>query len=149
MASVFSPEFLRDSIGNFAEASKIAVVQTDGLIWNAMDGFGIVYGFSLPFTVIGFLRCVTGEREERPAWGSVLNAWFLAALVLVFVVKPNINRINALWIPLDLLYRLGRGMGRAEPPAFPYGGGRAVCLGVPALFGAVSHRISGENGGGV
>lgn len=99
MASVFSPDFLRDSIGNFAEASKIAVMQTDGLIWNAMEGFGIVYGFSLPFTVIGFLRCVMREREERPAWGCVMNAWFLAALVLVLVVKPNINRINALWIP--------------------------------------------------
>ena len=107
MASVFSPEFLRDSIGNFAEASKIAVVQTDGLIWNAMDGFGIVYGFSLPFTVIGFFRCVTGGREERPVWGSVLNAWFLAALVLVFVVKPNINRINALWIPWIYYTALG------------------------------------------
>ena len=107
MASVFSPEFLRDSIGNFAEASKIAVVQTDGLIWNAMDGFGIVYGFSLPFTVIGFLRCVTGGRKEWPAWGSVLNAWFLAALVLVFVVKPNINRINALWIPWIYYTALG------------------------------------------
>ena len=34
-------------------------------------------------------------------------ALFLAALVLVFVVKPNINRINALWIPWIYYTALG------------------------------------------
>lgn len=99
LASIFSGEFLGESLRNFAEAFKIAVTQRDGLVWNSMDGFGITYLFSLPFTVMGMLRGVMGRKEERPAFGSVMNAWFCAALVLTFVVEPNINRINALWIP--------------------------------------------------
>lgn len=107
MASVFSADFLRQSAENFAEAAKVTVTQSDGLIWNAMDGFGIVYVFSLPFTVIGLLHCLAGRKERRPAFGCVMNAWLLAALVLVFVVRPNINRINALWLPLVYYTALG------------------------------------------
>lgn len=148
MASVFSPEFLRDSIGNFAEASKIAVVQTDGLIWNAMDGFGSYTGFPCRHRHwVSPLRdrgtggtARLGIRPERLVSGGTG-----AGICSQTEYQPHQRPVDS----LDLLYRLGRGMGRAEPPAFPYGGGRAVCLGVPALFGAVSHRISGENGGGV
>ena len=107
MASVFSADFIRQSAENFAEAAKVTVTQSDGLIWNAMDGFGIVYVFSLPFTVIGLLHCLAGRKERRPAFGCVMNAWLLAALVLVFVVRPNINRINALWLPLVYYTALG------------------------------------------
>ena len=72
-----------------------------------MDGFGIVYVFSLPFTVIGLVHSLAGPKERRPAFGCVMNAWLLAALVLVVVVRPNINRINALWLPLVYVTALG------------------------------------------
>lgn len=116
MASVFSPNFC-GTYGNFAEASKIAVVQTDGDL--ERDGrlrdrirvFPAVHRHRVPPLrdrgAEGMARL--GIRPERLVSGGTG-----AGICSQTEYQPHQRPVDS----LDLLYRLGRGMGRAEPPAF-------------------------------
>ena len=100
MASVFSGNFLESSLKNFRDALKILVTQEDGLPWNAMPPFGLTYRVTLPLTLWGLVLCLKNIRK-RNAQGPefLMDLWFAASVVLMFVVKPNINRINIIMIP--------------------------------------------------
>ena len=100
MASVFSGNFLESSLKNFRDALKILVTQEDGLPWNAMPSFGLTYRITLPLTLWGLVLCLKNIRK-RNAQGPefLMDFWFAASVVLMFVVKPNINRINIIMIP--------------------------------------------------
>ena len=100
MASVFSGNFLESSLKNFRDALKILVTQEDGLPWNAMPYFGLTYRVTLPLTLWGLVLCLKNIRK-RNAQGPefLMDLWFAASVVLMFVVKPNINRINIIMIP--------------------------------------------------
>lgn len=100
MASVFSGNFLESSLKNFRDALKILVTQEDGLPWNAMPPFGLTYRVTLPLTLWGLVQCLKNIRK-RNAQGPefLMDLWFAASVLLMFVVKPNINRINIIMIP--------------------------------------------------
>lgn len=100
MASVFSGNFLESSLKNFRDALKILVTQEDGLPWNAMPPFGLTYRVTLPLALWGLVLCLKNIRK-RNAQGPefLMDLWFAASVVLMFVVKPNINRINIIMIP--------------------------------------------------
>lgn len=100
MASVFSGNLLQTSWHNFTTSVKILVRQEDGLPWNAMPYFGLTYPITLPLTLWG-LGISIGKFRSRNAQGPefIMDFWFLASVVLLFVVEPNINRINIMMIP--------------------------------------------------
>lgn len=107
VASVFGSGVLQQSLENFRGALKILLTQEDGLCWNSIPFFGLQYVFCLPLTLLGFLRLF---RERSPAFSGarpVLAAWLAAGAALMFVVRPNINRLNAVWLPLILLSAFG------------------------------------------
>jgi hypothetical protein len=96
---VFSAEFLRQAAANLGQAAELFRSQDDGLIWNAIPGYGILYGLSTLLALAGLALLVgKGFGPARRASFPLL-AWSIAALVLMAFVSPNINRANAAMLP--------------------------------------------------
>lgn len=111
LASVFSGSgFLSQSMANFWGALKMFFLQTDGLPWNSLPFFGFCYVFSIPFTLYGLVSSFFRKEEKLP--GSILfHFWFFAAFLMMFVVQPNINRLNIIVFPM--IYYTAVGVWRA------------------------------------
>ena len=104
MTSVFSKDFLQNSIKNVVSSCKLLLYQHDYEFWHAMPIFGIFYIFSIPFTIYGIIKSFSKKEKDKNA---IINFWFGAALLMLFVVKPNVVRINIIWIPLVMYTIIG------------------------------------------
>ena len=96
ITSIFSKYFFSKSISNFINALKILIKQDDGLGWNAMPIYGLTYIISLPFMLVGIYN--NFKTKDKSRW--ILNLWFFTSILLMFVVEPNINRLNIIIIPI-------------------------------------------------
>ncbi len=107
-SSLFSGDFLVSSYNNFMELIKIIRTQSDGLIWNSIPDYGIIYLFSLPFLIIGFVKLVSENVVSKEFQKSfVFLAWIIVSFLLGILMFPNINRINIIFIPLIYLTAVG------------------------------------------
>jgi hypothetical protein len=96
---VLSPGFFRQAAANLGRAFDLFRLQDDGLIWNAVPGYGILYGFST-FLALAGLALLVGRSARRGRQAAFpLLAWILAALVLMAFVEVNINRANIAMLP--------------------------------------------------
>lgn len=96
VTTLFSGNIIVNSLKNFINSVIILITQNDGLPWNAIEGYGIIYLFSLPFTVIGIIS----EFKNKEKYSYVLKAWSLSSFLMLFICNPNINRCNILMIPI-------------------------------------------------
>ncbi len=97
---IWEPNFYSKLAGNYGEAARILVLQRDETMHNAVPGFGLVYLFSVPLAVWGFvLLCRRCWQREFTASYFML-AWCVTGMLLPVVIVPNINRLNVAWIPL-------------------------------------------------
>ncbi len=94
VSNIFGSDFLKTSITNFKNSIKILVTGEDGLPWNSIKFFGIVYVISFPFTIIGIVESIKNKKTIS------INLWFLVSILLLFVVEANINRINIIMLPI-------------------------------------------------
>lgn len=102
--SLFSGNLFFNIINNLSSSLKLLLTQDDGLIWNNIPGFGMIYIFSLPFLTIGL---IFGFKEKNN-YSNIFKIWFISAFLLLFILSlPNINRINILIIPLIYYTILG------------------------------------------
>lgn len=100
MASVFSGNILKNSWENFRRALRVLDTQKDYGLWNAMDFFGIFYPISVPLALWGLGVCFSRYRQRnKDGMEYLMDIWFAASVVLMFVVEPNINRLNISLIP--------------------------------------------------
>lgn len=83
-----------NAIRNWATTAKIIMTQDDGLILNSVQGYGILYGFSLPLVVIGGIFAA----KDHSVLLKIMLATLLVSFMLCGFVEPNINRINVLWL---------------------------------------------------
>lgn len=90
-------------IDNFIESMKILILQNDGYNANTLKNYGIIYVFSLPITIIGLIKCIRKKENIN----LVFNVWFISAFMLTFICKPNINRMNIIYIPLIYYTAIG------------------------------------------
>jgi hypothetical protein len=90
---------------NAGALGRVALLQTDGLPWSAVPGFGTVYPFSLPFAVLGIWECFKRRRES----GAALVLCWLATAVCtgLFFMNVNINRLNLIHYPVIVLSAMG------------------------------------------
>lgn len=98
ISSVFSSDFLSKSWSNFTGGIKLFLFQKENLPWNVMEGYGLIYLFSFPFTLIGLIHSFRKSKE----WNNlnvIFNFWFIAAFLLLFVCEPNVNRLNIMLFP--------------------------------------------------
>lgn len=89
-----------DVIGNLWVAAKLFITQDDGLIWNAVPPFGIMFLFSTALAVPGLaILCyrIFSTKTFDPSF--ILVAWSFAAIVLSAFLSVNINRANIAMFP--------------------------------------------------
>lgn len=96
ITSIFGKNVIINSLINFVEAIKILLIQDDRLGFNAFPLYGIIYIVSLPFMIVGIWKALKSKKSID--W--IFNIWFISAFLLLFVVQPNINRINIIIIPI-------------------------------------------------
>lgn len=90
-------EFFQNSFNN-------AVLQTDFLDRNALPFYGCFYLISLPFCIMGIFSV---WREKTP-FGFVLKTALICSFALFLVYRySNINRVNAIYLPLILFTSVG------------------------------------------
>jgi hypothetical protein len=97
---VFSHGFFSQAANNLEVAWKLLRFQNDGLIWNAIPEYGILYWFSPGLAILG-LALLTERSLARGFQPSFfLLAWCAAACVLCVFLPVNINRANIAMLPL-------------------------------------------------
>ena len=98
-ANLLSDEFLPRATANLMGAWRLFRSQNDGLIWNALPDYGILYWFSPLLVLVGF--AVLAERSLRLRFevSFILSAWCVASVALTAFVPVNINRANIALLP--------------------------------------------------
>ena len=96
LSSIFSTDFLNNSLYNFKESIKMLILQDDGLPWNSISRYGIIYHFASIFVIIGLYKSL----KNRNSYNMTINLWFISAFLLLFVCEPNINRCNIIIFPI-------------------------------------------------
>ena len=103
ISNLFGDNFLKTGLENFKQSILILIKQYDTLEWNAYEIYGLTYIVSLPFTLVGIYKSYKSKEEIN--W--IINIWFIVAILLLFVIEPNINRINIIMIPIIYYTMLG------------------------------------------
>ncbi len=76
----------------------------DGLIWNTYSPFLPLFLIPLPVLAIGLYFLLRGGRA---ALGNIFLVWLLSCVPLLFAVEINVNRGNALFLPIIVLSAFG------------------------------------------
>ena len=101
LTSIFSVDFLTQSISNFANSLYILLLQYDNLPWNALKFFGTIYPISIIFLFLEILICFSKQvKKIKIDYYYVFNLYFIICLLLMFICEPNINRLNIIFIPI-------------------------------------------------
>lgn len=102
--TVLKGSFFKNCLLNLCTFLKILFLQSDGLIFNSIPGFGILYMFSLPLILPGIIA-VLKNRENKGR--LILFSMAPASLVLVMLTQVNINRANIVFILMIYLMTEG------------------------------------------
>ena len=98
--SIFSSNFILNSINNFKTSLKILIMQDENFMG------GLTYWYSMPLFLIGVYEAII-KREKYHIANQIMNIWFLSAILLLFMVTPGIIRINIIMIPIIYYIILG------------------------------------------
>lgn len=111
--AIVSSDFLQ----RVTELARLLITQFDGMLSNAIPGFGCVYLISMPFLIIGLWPPIAGPRAPSAkirAKGfkpdSVMFVWFIIALAMALFTNINVNRMNILFLPA--IYFIAKGIVR-------------------------------------
>lgn len=77
-------------------------LQKPDSIWNAIDDFGTMYKFAIPFVIVGIAIAIKiarkGENErQKLACRLLLIYWGCSIALGIFINSVNINRINIIY----------------------------------------------------
>jgi hypothetical protein len=104
VTNLFSGSFASSAWDNFSAAMKVLFSQDDGLCFNSIKWIGTTYLISIPFFFYGlFHRADEAHRDFF--W--LLRIWFFVCLLMLFIVSPNINRINIIFFPIIIFSFIG------------------------------------------
>lgn len=101
--------FLPETYYNFF---RIFLKQEDGLIWNTPGEFGLFYGFSLPFILLGGVKlvknAVTHLRDKEICYDVILMLGMACSILSCLLVSHlNVNKANSLHFYTLILLTLG------------------------------------------
>ena len=108
-----SGEFSLSSLPeNAANLLDLLLKQSDGLLWNSPEGFGLFYYGTLPFFLVGTFCALRDAllsfRNEEPRPLGFLAVPLLTGLLQgLCLARANVNRVNSLWPAVVLLAGLG------------------------------------------
>lgn len=103
--------FFSENIGNqfvlnFKSLMNVTLLQVKDLPWNDVQGFGTMYLFSMPFTLLGIVTMFKRYRKEP---GAILAFFFLLTGVCCGLLTNgvNVNRINIVYYPIIIFTGIG------------------------------------------
>ncbi|WP_141500535.1 phospholipid carrier-dependent glycosyltransferase [Paenibacillus luteus] len=99
VSTVFEGDALSMLAQNFKHFSKMYLTQNDGLLWNAIPGFGFLYPIGLPLVAIGMVYGVYQLIKSFRVETAVIAIWFGTAVLMTLITDVNINRINIIFYP--------------------------------------------------
>ena len=102
-----SGEFFPRAVSNLKDAWHLFRSQNDGLIWNGLPGYGVLYWFSPVLVVIGMAALVGRSIHSQFQQSFFLLAWCVAAVALMAFVSVNINRANIAMLPFVYCAAIG------------------------------------------
>ena len=97
---------------NAANLLDIFLRQSDGLVWNSPEGFGLFYYGTLPFFLVGAYRALRDgaaalrDGETRPL-GLLAVPLLTGLLQGLCLARANVNRANSLWPMVVVLAAAG------------------------------------------
>lgn len=163
----FAEDITAQFVKNAGSLGKI-LLQYPDLPWNAIDGFGTMYTFSIVPMVMGLLTPVAvfatnrrkKQQKKKPVvsaaasnslGGAVLAIWLAVSVFSGLMVNgANVNRVNHIFYPLILLAALGLcAITRRAPrwvsgvPAVLYA--TALCLFCISYFGTHAKTLARYN----
>lgn len=105
VATVFSGNLYENCINNLLETLKIILLQSDGLEWNAISGYGLFYSFSIIALVYGIYISI--KKYKKNLLNTLMQIWTISSIIVCAFCIPNINRINIIMIPCIYYIVLG------------------------------------------
>jgi 4-amino-4-deoxy-L-arabinose transferase-like glycosyltransferase len=107
VSSVFSGEW-ESIIHNLNDFWRLLLWQDDGLIWNSLPGFGLLYMIGLPFAIIGLLATIHRVWKVKGKDATLfILFWLFSSIILAAMQSVNVNRINIIFLPLIFFCALG------------------------------------------
>jgi 4-amino-4-deoxy-L-arabinose transferase-like glycosyltransferase len=76
----------------------------DELVWNTSPYFLPLFLISFPFLGIGLVLLIQSFKQGE---GNLFLLWLCATIPLIFLVRLNVNRANALFIPIIVISVIG------------------------------------------
>ena len=133
VSSLFGPHALEHCKQNLATLWALFIKQDDGLFWNALPGYGLVYPIGACLTLLGLLSDLQTVRPRRSFQPRVLMLlWLVTAVALAAIQEGNINRLNLIWLPV--VYYAAAGIRAAAKSRFVAVGVVAIHLAFFASF---------------
>ncbi len=93
--TVLSGNVFINIIENVKQYFKILFLGSDGLIWNSIPFFGVLYHFSWPFIILGTVSLFI-KKDNKGKF--ILFSMIPAILVLASLSNLNINRANVTFL---------------------------------------------------
>ena len=102
----FSDNIWQQLIANFKQLMNVTLLQKPDLPWNAIDKFGTMYLFSMPFVITGIIALVKDYRKNA---GAILALIFLLTGIWCGLTTNgvNVNRINIVYYPIIIMAGIG------------------------------------------
>lgn len=101
----------RNISSNLKNLWSIIVTQSDGLIWNATERYGLFYKWSLPFFFLGLFNLIDNTvksiKKHEFDWRVLILIQLMAGIILGSLITVNINRVNILFIPMIIVIAVG------------------------------------------
>ena len=96
----------------YLRLGRLLLFQSDGAMRNGFYGFGLFYLFSAPIILYGLFtslqNTVHAFRAHRFSPDLLVLIWLFAATVLALLLTDiNVNRINAIYLPLMICCAIG------------------------------------------
>ncbi len=105
------------SIRNIPQSKKIVFSifsfdRNPSLIYNALPYFGTMYYCTIPFFLIGFVKAIGNMaiawKKKEFQIDTIFIFWFFSVLICMLIIfDPNINKANAIFMPILYLTILG------------------------------------------
>ena len=102
----FSDNIWQQLAENFKQMMNVTLLQRPDLPWNAIDKFGTMYLFSMPFVITGIVALVKDCRKNA---GAILSLIFLLTGMWCGLTTDgvNVNRINIIYYPIIIMAGVG------------------------------------------
>lgn len=84
---------------------KCVIEQNDDLIHNSIKEIGLYYNMGIAFVVVGIIVSIKNWSDNRNI--EIILNWLIFAIFLGIVSSINVNRINIIWLVINIFCAYG------------------------------------------